>query len=236
MSMLSGSLLEPATGFAGSSMTMASLLGFVCAFTASDHWSSSVYCSKVPDDRAVVNSTALTGHGRGHVTCLAASFHVLPVMAFYDCRLANGLMTSGMHSEVRPAFLLSQWRIMTSSSVALFHLGHAVGAHNHIQPSLLFSNLYWLSVSISYGPGALNVSQNLILRHEPCLLVLPFSTTARNLHLVDLKCCQAPAWLLEDTQPCSLTRFASYWLILSQYLVVSQTGWVGTHELVLLVL
>ena len=66
-SVLSGCLLEPATGFAGSSMTMASSLGFVCTFTASDNQSSSVYCSKVPDDRTVVDSTALTGHGGGHV-------------------------------------------------------------------------------------------------------------------------------------------------------------------------
>ena len=30
-------------------------------------------------------------------------------------------------------------------------------------------------------------------RHKPCLLVLPFGTTARNLCLVDLTCCQALA-------------------------------------------
>ena len=70
-------------------------------------------------------------------------------------------------------------------------------------------------------------------RHEPCLLVLPFSTTARNLHLVDLECYQALAWPLEDMQPCSLTRFASCWLILSRYLVVSRMGQVRKHELVL---
>ena len=195
--MSSGCLLEPATGFAGSSMTMASslsytiamvgdyvtncclysahklcqitwhsgplaqleqhiivgicclsqLLGFICAFTASDNRSSSVYCSKVPDNRAVVNSTALTGHGGGHVTCLAAahlaaSFHVLPVMAFFDRLLANGSITSVMHSEVSLAFLLSQWRTFSSSSVPSFHSGHVVGALNRIQPSLLFGNLY----------------------------------------------------------------------------------------------
>ena len=89
-SMLSGCLLKPATGFAGSSTTMVSSLGFVCTFTVSDNRSSSVYCLKVPDDGAVVDSTALTGHGGGCVTCLAASFHVLPVMAFSDHLLANG--------------------------------------------------------------------------------------------------------------------------------------------------
>ena len=93
--------------FAGSSMVMASLLGFVCAFAASDNQLSSVYCSKVPDNGAVVDSTALTEHGGGHVTCLAASFHVLPEMAFSDHLLVNGLITSVMHSEVSPAFLLS---------------------------------------------------------------------------------------------------------------------------------
>ena len=64
-SMSSGCLLEPATGFAGSSMIMASSLGFDCAFTASDNQSSSVYCSNVPGDGAIVDSTALTGPGGG---------------------------------------------------------------------------------------------------------------------------------------------------------------------------
>ena len=147
MSVSSGCLLEPATGFAGSSTIMASSLGFVCAFAASDNRSSSVYCSNVPDNGAVVNSTALTGHGGGHVTCLAAacfaaSFHILPEMAFSDRLLANGSITSVTHSEVSPAFLLSQWRTFSSSSVSSFHSGHAVGALNRMQPSLLFGNLY----------------------------------------------------------------------------------------------
>ena len=147
MSVSSGCLLEPATGFTGSSMIMASLHGCVFAFTASDNRSSSVYCSNVPGNRAVVDSTALTGRGGGHETCLAAarlaaSFHVLPDMAFSNRRLANGLITSVMHSEVSPAFWLSQWRTFSSSSVPSFHLGHAVGALNCIQPSLLFGNLY----------------------------------------------------------------------------------------------
>ena len=109
MSMSSGCLLEPATGLAGSSTIMASSLGFVCTFTVSDNRSSSVYCLNVPDDRAVVDSTALTGRGGGRVTCLAAarfaaSFHVLPEMAFSDRLLANSSITSVIHSEVRPAF------------------------------------------------------------------------------------------------------------------------------------
>ena len=142
MSVSSGCLLEPATGFTSLSMTMALSIGFVCTFAASDSQSSSVYCSKVPGNGAVVDSTALTGHGGGRVTCLAASFHVLPVMVFSNCLLVNGSITSVMHSEVRPAFLLSQWRTFLSSSVPLFHSGHAVGALNCIQPSLLFGNLY----------------------------------------------------------------------------------------------
>ena len=146
-SVLSGCLLEPATGFTGSLTTMALLLGFVCAFAASDNQLSSVYCSKVPDDGAVVNSTALTGCGGGCVICLAAaclvaSFHVLPVMVFSNCLLANGSITSVTHSEVSPAFLLSQWRIILSSSVPSYRSGHAVGALNCIQPSLLFGSLY----------------------------------------------------------------------------------------------
>ena len=142
MSVSSGCLLEPATGFTDSLMIMALSLGFVCAFTASDNQSSSVYCSKVPDDGAVVDSAPLTGRGGGCVTYLAASFHVFPEMAFSDRLLANGLITSVMHSEVSPAFLLSQWRTFSSSSIPSFHLGHAVGALNRIQPSLLFGNLY----------------------------------------------------------------------------------------------
>ena len=142
MSVLSGCLLEPATGFTSSLTTMVLLLGFVCTFTVSDNQSSSLYCLNVPDDGTVVSSTALTGCGGGHVTCLAASFHVLPVMVFSDHLLMNGSITSVTHSEVSPAFLLSQWRTFSSSSVPSFHLGHAVGALNHIQPSLLFGNLY----------------------------------------------------------------------------------------------
>ena len=147
MSVSSGCLLEPATGFAHSSTTMVSSIGFVCTFTASDSQSSSVYCSKVPSNRAVVDSTALTGHGGGWVTCLtaacfAASFHVFPVMAFSDRLLENGLITSVTHSEVSLAFLLSQWRTAMSSSVPSFHLGHVVGALTHIQPSLVFGSLY----------------------------------------------------------------------------------------------
>ena len=147
MSMSSGCLLEPATGFTDSLMIMALSLGFVCAFTASDSQSSSVYCSKVPDDGAVVDSAPLTGRGGGCVTYLAAarlaaSFHVFPEMAFSDRLLANGLITSVMHSEVSPAFLLSQWRTFSSSSIPLFHSEYAVGALNRIQPSLLFGSLY----------------------------------------------------------------------------------------------
>ena len=85
-SVSSGRLLEPATGFTGSSMIMALSHGCVFAFAASYNQSSSVYCSNVPGDRAVVDSTALMGHGGGRETCLtaahlAASFHVLPDMA-----------------------------------------------------------------------------------------------------------------------------------------------------------
>ena len=146
-SVWSGCLLEPATGFTGSSMIMASSCGCVFAFAASDNQSSSVYCSNVLGDRAVVDSTALMGHGGGHETCLtaarlAASFHILPDMEFSDHHLANGSITSATHSEVSPAFWLSQWRTFSSTSVPSFHLGHVVGALNHIQPSLLFGNLY----------------------------------------------------------------------------------------------
>ena len=147
MSVSSGCLLEPATGFAGSSTIMASSLGLVCAFAASDDRSSNVYCLNVLCDRTVVDSTALTERRGGCETCLAAAhlaalFHVLPDMAFSNRHLANSSITSAMHSEVSPAFWLSQWRTFSSSSVPSFHLGHAVGALNRIQPSLLFGCLY----------------------------------------------------------------------------------------------
>ena len=146
MSVLSGCLLEPATSFAGSSMTMASSNGFACA-SASDSQASSVYWLNLPLHGAVVGSTALGGCGGGRLTCLgaahfAASFHITPMVAFSDHHLANGSITSVTHSEVRPALLLSQWRTVMSLSIPSFHLGHAVGALNHIQPSLLFGSLY----------------------------------------------------------------------------------------------
>ena len=175
--MSSGCLLEPATGFTGSSMTITLSMGFVCAF-ASDSQASSVYWSKSPLNGAVVDSTALGRHGGGCITCLAAarfaaSFHVVPVVVFSDRRLANDSITSVTHSEVRPAVLLSQWRIVISSLVPSFHSGHAVGALNRIQPSLLFGSLYWCSVSIWYVLGVLNVSQNLILK----AWAMPFGVT-----------------------------------------------------------
>ena len=146
-SVSSGCLLEPAIGFAGSSTIMASSLGLVCTFAASDNQSSNVYCSNVPCNGTVVDSTVLTERGGGHETCLtaaclAALFHILPDMAFSDRRLANGSITSVMHSEVSPAVWLSQWRTFSSSSVPSFHSGHVVGALNPIQPSLLFGSLY----------------------------------------------------------------------------------------------
>ena len=121
-SVSSGCLLEPATGFTGSSMIMVSSCGCVFTIAASDNQLSSVYCLNVLGDRAVVNSTALMGHGGGHETCLvaarlAALFHVLPDMAFSTRCLANGSITSVTHSEVSPVFWLSQWRTFSSSSL-----------------------------------------------------------------------------------------------------------------------
>ena len=146
-SVLSGCLLEPATGFTAPLTIMASSLGLVCASAVSDNRSNKVYCSNVPCDRTVVDSTVLTECGGGRETCLvaahlAASFHVLPDMAFSAHCLANGSITSVTHSEVSPVFWLSQWRTFLSSSVPSFHSGHAVGALNCIQPSLLFGSLY----------------------------------------------------------------------------------------------
>ena len=87
---------------------MVSSNGFACAST-SDSQASNVYWSNSLLNGAVVDSTALGGRGGGRMTCLmaaclAASFHILLVIAFSDCHLVNGSMTSIMHSEVRPAF------------------------------------------------------------------------------------------------------------------------------------
>ena len=156
---------------------MASSRGLDHASTSMS-WLSKVYCSNSPPDEAVFGSTALAGRGGGHMTCLAAacfaaSFHVVPWVVFSDRHLANSSITSVTHSEVRSAFLLSQWRTVISLSIPSFLLGHAVGALNYIQPSLLFGILYWCSVSILYVLGALNISQNLILKAQ----AMPFGVT-----------------------------------------------------------
>ena len=145
-SMSLGCLLESATVFTGSSMIMA-LSDCLRHFSTLANRVSRVYCSNALLDDAGFSSTILAGCGGGHMTCLvaahfAASFHIMPLIAFSDCHLAKGLMTSETHSEVRPACLLSHWRTFASSSVPSFHSGHAVGAHNCIQPSLLFGILY----------------------------------------------------------------------------------------------
>ena len=50
----------------------------------------------------------------------AASFHIALVVVFSDRRLVNSLITSVTHSEVRPAFLLSQWRtVIVISRISL---------------------------------------------------------------------------------------------------------------------
>ena len=88
------------------------------------------------------------------MTCLvaahfAALFCIILLVVFSACCLANSSITSETHSEVRPACTLSHWKIFASLSVPSFHLGPAVGALNHIQPSLLFGSLYQPLVSMS---------------------------------------------------------------------------------------
>ena len=146
-------LLETATSFTGSLMTMASSSGLDCTSVLAS-WLSRVYCLNAPLDDMVFGSTTLAGHGGGHMTCLlaawfAASFHVVLVMVFSTHHLENSLSTSETHSEVKPACMLSHWRIFTSLSVPSFHSGHVIGALNCIQPSLLFGSLYWPLVSMS---------------------------------------------------------------------------------------
>ena len=85
--------------------------------------------------------------------CFAASFHIMPVVAFSTHCVANSSITSETHSEVRPVCMLSHWRTFASLSVPSFHSGHVVGALNCIQPSLLFGSLYQPSVSMLYILG-----------------------------------------------------------------------------------
>ena len=150
---LSGCLLEPATSFTGSLTTIALSRGMDWA-SASASQLSRVYCLNALLDDTVFGSTTLAGCGGGCMTCLAAAhfaafFHIILFVVFSACHLANGLITSETHSEVRPACMLSHWRILMSSSVPSFHWGHVVGTLNCIQPSLLFGILYWPLVNRS---------------------------------------------------------------------------------------
>ena len=143
----------PATGFTGLSMTMSSLVETNWA-SASVNLSSSVVCSNILLDDVAVCVTTLAGHGGGCIDCLAAmrfvaSFHIVLFVVFLTHCLVNSSITSETHSEVRPAWMLSHWRTLTSSFVPSFHLGHVVGVCNCIQPSLLFGILYWPLVSMS---------------------------------------------------------------------------------------
>ena len=114
--MSSGCLLEPATGFAGSSTTMALSNGLDCIFMLTSR-SSRVYCLNALLNDAVFGSTILAGHGGGCMTCLvaahfAALFDIVPVMTFSAHHLVNNSITSETHSEVRPVCMLSHWRIL----------------------------------------------------------------------------------------------------------------------------
>ena len=105
------------------------------------------YCLNVLLDKAVLGSTTLAGHGGGCMTCLvaacfSASFHIVLLVVFSTCCLENSSITSEIHSVVRPACMLSYWRIFASLFVPSFYSGHAFGALNCIQPSLLFGDLY----------------------------------------------------------------------------------------------
>ena len=73
MSSSLGCLLEPATGFTGSSTTIASSRGLDCASTPVSQVSR-VYCSNSLLNKAVFGSTTLAGRGGGHMTCLSAAW------------------------------------------------------------------------------------------------------------------------------------------------------------------
>ena len=191
----SGCLLEPATGFAGSSTIMASSLGFVCTFTASDNWSSSVYCSNVPGNGAVVNSTALMGHGGGRVTCLtaarlAASFYVLPEMAFSNCLLVNGSIISVMHSEVSPVLDTDHWCI-SNKSIPLCHSPLYLPSPRSVpipitsltllcsslfplsHPSSLYFLFHWYPFLCHYDPLVSRISFLPPVPVFPCFMLVP---------------------------------------------------------------
>ena len=66
--------------------------------------------------------------------CFAASFHIVPVVAFSTCCLVNGSIPSETHSGVRPACMLSHWRTFVSSSV----------------PSFFYHNIFCILFDIKY--------------------------------------------------------------------------------------
>ena len=147
MSMSLGCLLEPATGFTGSLTTITLSNDLACAST-SDSQASSVYWLNSPLNGAVVISTALGGCGGGYMTCLAAAhFAALNIPhCTGGCVLQSpsGKWFNNLCDALRgeASIFAEPMRTVMSSSVPLFHLGHVVGALNHIQPSLLFGSLY----------------------------------------------------------------------------------------------
>ena len=161
-SMSSGCLLEPATGFAGSLMIMASSLGFVCAFAASDNQSSSVYCSNVLCDGAVVDY-CLDRTWRSSCdrldSCMFGSF--VPRLARYGIfRPPSGKRFNYLCDALRgkPSVLaepVENFFILLRPFVPFGTCGWGSQPHTAI---IAVWQLYWLSVSISYVPGALNVS------------------------------------------------------------------------------
>ena len=232
----SGCLLRPATGFAGSLMTMALPMEVGWA-SASVNWLSNVYCSNTLLDDAVFRATTLVGHGGACMTCLvaacvAALFHIIPFMVFSACCLANSWITSETHTQ--------RWGQCVCWAIGGF--SHPCQSLHSIWDmrlglSTTYSNHCYLAFYTDHQSVCHNIQECWMSpriwswRHEPRLWVLPFGTTARNLHLVDLKCCQALAWQLGGMLPRSLTRFASYWLTISWYLAVSQMGQVLKHKL-----
>ena len=76
---------------------------------------SNVYCSKTLLDNAVFGATILAGCGGGCMTCLvaahfAASFHIVPLVVFSACCLANGSVSGQLlvqkvaHSRTQTIF------------------------------------------------------------------------------------------------------------------------------------
>ena len=216
MSSSLGCLLESATGFAGSLTIIASSRGLDCASTSVSP-ASRVYCSNSLLNEAVFSSTTLAGCGGGHMTCLAAA-HFAALLHVVDSifRSSSGKWFNDLWDTLRGGASLfaepvEDFYILVNPFIPFGTCSWGSQLHTAVIAVWYFILIVSQYVIHSRSTKCLPESDSEGMSHAfwCYLLVLPFGTTTRNLHLIDLKCCQALAWQLADILPHSLTRFAS---------------------------